>query len=294
MEYTVKQISKSEYPSFTASADLFAEKAFQKGCVFLAQTEDGRPVGMLAAKPGVAVLHVSYIYVKPFRRNQGIAKKLLQALQESTSTAIRICVREGHPCEQALQRLVQHFRMEEDDVIRSFICGMEEPWAKELHKKLWDERYERIFQRFFDRGYQLKSFEKSGKNIIHTLTELVGEEFEYNTNPGMYSNVNREYSYCLFQNGVPKAFSLIETKDGVAKMHLLSRARSSAPGSFLLPLVQSYTALQDAGYEKIVFIVYDNNTPMLSLLTDGFLKPYIAETKTQRYYIVNHFERSEK
>jgi hypothetical protein len=239
-------------------------------------------------------LNVAYIYVKPFRRNQGIAKKLLQALIECATTPVRICIYEGHPCEPILERLAEHFQMEEDDVIRKFVCAMEELWAKELHKRLWNERYERIFQRFFDRGYQLKSFEESGKNIIKKLTALVGEEFAYNTNPGMFTNVDWSCSYCLFLDGVPKAFSLIETKDGTATMHLLSRARSSAPGSFLLPLVQSYTTLQDSGYEKIVFIVYDNNTPMLSLLTDGFLKPYIVENKTQRYYIVNRFERSEK
>ena len=53
MDFSIKEISESEYPSFTATTDYIAQICFHDGLVLLAQTATGKPVGMLAARNGL-------------------------------------------------------------------------------------------------------------------------------------------------------------------------------------------------------------------------------------------------
>ena len=122
------------------------------------------------------------------------------------------------------------------------------------------------------------------ENIVKRIGELVGTEFEYNTNPLLFSNYDPRYSYCLFKNDQPIAFSLIETVGNMAVFHLLSRAKHSVSGAFLLPLFQTFTDLLADSFWKISFVVYHDNDRMRALSDNDFITQYVDKVQPFKVY----------
>jgi GNAT superfamily N-acetyltransferase len=271
----IRAIEKNEYPSFTATADYIAGICFSNGLVLLAETENGFPMGVLAAKKAMMFQEVSYIFVKPIFRNRGIATELFAKLIE-LSQNVTIRIKDDHPFKEALHALVVKFALEYDYSACSYIADVK---AKaDVHQALYESRYKRIIDRLLSRGYVLKRFEEC-ENVVKRIGELVGTEFEYNTNPMLFSNYDPRYSYCLLRDNQPLAFSLIETVGDMAVFHLLSRAEHSAPGAFLLPLAQTFTDLVADGFWKVSFVIYSDNDRMRALSDTNLITHYVNKVQ---------------
>ena len=280
MGIKIRTIEKNEYPSFTATADYIAGICFSNGLVLLAETENGIPMGVLAAKKAMMFQEVSYIFVKPIFRNRGIATELFAKLIE-LSPNVTIRIKDYHPFKEALNALVIKFALEYDYSAYSYIADVK---AKaDVHQALYESRYKRIIDRLLSRGYVLKRFEEC-ENIVKRIGELVGTEFEYSTNPLLFSNYDPRYSYCLFKNDQPIAFSLIETVGNMAVFHLLSRAKHSVSGAFLLPLFQTFTDLLADSFWKISFVVYHDNDRMRALSDNDFITQYVDKVQPFKVY----------
>jgi hypothetical protein len=271
----IRTIEKNEYPSFTATADYIADTCFSNGMVLLAETETGIPMGVLATKTTMMFQEVSYIFVKPIFRRRGIATALFAKLIE-LSPDITIRIKDQHPFREALDALVKKYALEYDYSACSYIADVKD--NADLHQDMYEKRYKRIFDRFLSRGYVLKRFEEC-ENVVKRIGELVGTEFEYNTNPMLFSNYDPRYSYCLLRDNQPLAFSLIETVGDMAVFHLLSRAEHSAPGAFLLPLAQTFTDLVADGFWKVSFVIYSDNDRMRALSDTNFITHYVNKVQ---------------
>ena len=208
MGLVIRQIGEDEYPSFTNTVDEIAKNCFSSGIVLLAETETGYPMGFLAAKKNIAVINVVYVYVKPLFRRRGIGTALfgeIVARQDNVAASIR----HGSSLEEAQHAFLKKFHFHYDFSYATYLSFAQE--CKELHREMWEKSYKKIFSRLLTRGCVLKRFEECEEDIVSRIGDMVGDEFAYNTNPGLYHSYSTKYSYCLFKNDVPIAFSLIET-----------------------------------------------------------------------------------
>ena len=280
MGIKIRTIEKNEYPSFTATADYIVDNCFSNGLVLLAETETGAPMGVLATKTAMMFQEVSYIFVKPVFRNRGIATALFAKLIE-LSPDVTLRIKEQHPFKDALEAIVKKFALEYDYSACSYISDVQA--SAGVHQALYEKRYKRIFDRLLSRGHTLKRFEEC-EDVVKKIGDLVGTEFEYNTNPMLFSNYDPKYSYCLFKGDQPIAFSFIETAGNMAVFHLLSRAEHSTPGAFLLPLVQTFTDLVIDGFWKLSFIIYTDNDRMRALSDNDFITHYVNKIQPFKVY----------
>ncbi|MBR4287936.1 MAG: GNAT family N-acetyltransferase [Clostridia bacterium] len=285
MGLIIKQIPKNEYPSFSPVSDQIAELCFDNptGILLLAETESGCPVGYISGYNTGRVTDVSYIFVRPLFRGRGIANELLEKMMDVSPNPVCIDVIEGHPKEDVLSALVKRFDMEVNFSASNYFVDMEK--AVPVHKKVCETRVNRIIDHLFKKGHTLKTFRECGEDIADRLSDLIGAEFEGNTNPRLFKEYDGRYSYCLFRGERPVAYSLIETKGDVAMFHLLSRAQHSYPGAFVVPLAQSFSDLIAAGYKTLTFTVYKNNQKMRALSDFDFINEYVSRIRNYVSYV---------
>ena len=285
MDLIIKQISKSEYPSFSPVSDQIAELCLDNptGILLLAETESGCPMGYIAAYGTARITDVSYVFVRPLLRGRGIATALFEKLMEVSEKPVSINVIEGHPYMDALYALVKKFDFKVQFSASNYFVDMEK--AVSVHKKVCETRLNRIIYHLFKRGHTLKTFRECGEDISDRLSDLIGAEFEGNTNPRLFKDYDDRYSYCLFRGERPVAYSLIETKGDVAMFHLLSRAQHSYPGAFVAPLTQSFSDLIAAGYKTLTFTVYKDNQKMRALSDFDFITEYVSRIRNYVSYV---------
>ena len=282
MELIIRKITETEYPSFSPISDQIAHICFSNstGILLLAETEGGCPVGYIAGYDTGRVIAVSYIFVRPLFRGRGVATALLEKMMDISSNAVSMDVIEGHPKEAVLAALVKRFDMEVNFSASNYFVDVEK--AAPVHQKVYETKLKRVMDYLFARGHTLKTFRECGPGIINQLSDLVGAEFEGNTNPRYFPDYDDRYSYCLFHGDRPVAFSLIETNGDVAVFHLLSRAEHSFPGVFVVPLCQTFTDLIAAGYKTVTFTVYKDNNKMRALSDVNFITEYVDHV---RHYV---------
>ena len=285
LELIVKEITESEYPGFSVISDQIAQLCFDNptGILLLAETPSGCPVGFIAAYNPGRVTGVSYIFVRPLFRGKGIASALLGKLMDISQNPVSMDVIEGHPSENVLAALVKRFDMEVNFSASNYFVDVEK--ATPVHQKTYETKVKRVMDYLFARGHTLKTFQECGPGIINQLSDLVGAEFEGNTNPRYFPDYDDRYSYCLFHGDRPVAFSLIETNGDVAVFHLLSRAAHSYPGVFAVPLHQTFTDLIEAGYKTVTFTVYKDNKKMRALSDMNFITEYVDRVRHYVAYI---------
>ena len=283
MELVIERITKNEYPSFSPISDQIAHLCFNRptGTLLLAKTESGIPLGYIAAYTTAFATDVSYIFVRPLFRRQGIAKALLKKLMELAEKPVSISVIEGHPQKEVMAALVKEFGFHVYFSASNYFVDVEK--AAPVHQKFCEDKLNRIIYHLYAKGHTLKSFRECGKDITDRLSDLIGEEFEGNTNPRLFRDYDDRYSYCLFKGERPVAYSLIETSGDVAMFHLLSRARHSYPGAFVIPLWKTFSELIDAGYQTVTFTVYKDNKKMRALSDFDFITEYVNRV---RHYVV--------
>ena len=285
MDLVIKKITKNESPSFTPVSDRIAELCFStpSGVLLLAEPESGCPVGSISAYTTPLATDVSYIFVRPLFRRKGIANALVQKLMDIAEKPVSINVIEGHPNREALAALVKKFGFYADFSASNYFVDMEK--AAPVHKKVCEARVNRVIDHLFARGHTLKTFRECGEGITDKLSDLIGEEFQGNTNPRLFDDYDDRYSYCLFRGERPVAYSMIETNGDVAVFHLLSRAKHSYPGAFVAPLNKSFSELLDAGYKTLTFTVYKNNDKMRALSDFDFITEYVSRVRHYVSYI---------
>lgn len=285
MELVIRKITETEYPSFSPISDQIAHLCFSNstGILLLAETEMGCPVGFIAAYNTGRVTDVSYIFVRPLFRGKGIAGALLKKMMDFSTNPVSIDVIEGHPREEVLAALVKRFDMEVNFSASNYFVDMEK--AAPVHQKIYETKAKRVEDYLFARGHTLKTFRECGPGIINQLSDLVGPEFEGNTNPRYFPDYDDRYSYCLFHKDRPVAFSLIETNGDVAVFHLLSKAAHSYPGAFVAPLAQTFSDLIAAGYKTVTFTVYKDNQRMRALSDVNFITEYVDHVRHYVAYI---------
>lgn len=285
MELVIRKITETEYPSFSPISDQIAHLCFShdNGILLLAETQSGCPVGYISAYANAHVTDVSYIFVRPLFRGRGVAKNLMKQLMDIAEKPVSINVIEGHPFEDALAALVKRFAFEVYFSASNYFVDVKK--AAPVHQKFYETKLNRILDHIFERGHTLKTFRECGEGIVNQLSDLIGEEFEGNTNPRLFDGYDDRYSYCLFHKERPVAYSLIETNGDVAMIHLLSRARHSYPGVFAVPLYQTFTDLIAAGYKTVTFTVYKGNQKMRVLSDFGFITDYVSRVRHYVAYI---------
>ena len=285
MQVAIRKISEKEYPSFSPISDRIAHLCFSRptGTLLLAESESGCPVGFIAVYTNEFVADVSYIFVRPLFRQRGVATALMKALMAAAKKPVSINVIEGHPQRAALAALVARLDFEVCFSASNYFVDVEK--AAPVHRSFCEDRLNRLLRRVFERGHTLKSFRECGDGIRKRLSDLIGAEFEGNTNPALFGSYDDRYSYCLFHGDRPVAYSLIETDGDVAMFHLLSRARHSFPGVFAVPLWRSFSDLLDAGYKTVTFTVYKNNERMRALSDIDFISEYVSRVRHYLAYI---------
>ena len=285
MDLMIRKITEAEYPSFSPISDQIAHLCFSRptGILLLAETEGGCPVGYIAGYNTGRVTDVSYIFVRPLFRGKGIAGALLEKMMDISPSAVSLDVIEGHPQEAVLAALVKKFDMEVNFSASNYFVDVEK--AAPVHQKTYETKLKRVMDYLFARGHTLKTFRECGPGIINQLSNLVGAEFQGNTNPRLFGDYDDRYSYCLFRGDRPVALSLIETNGDVAMFHLLSRAGHSYPGVFAVPLCQTFTDLVAAGYKTVTFTVYKDNTKMRALSDVNFITEYVDHVRHYVAYI---------
>ena len=285
MELVIRKITETEYPSFSPISDQIAHLCLSRptGILLLAETEGGCPVGYIAGYNTGRVTGISYIFVRPLFRGKGIANALLEKMMDISQNPISIDVIEGHPKEDVLAALVKRFDMEVNFSASNYFVDVEK--AAPVHQKVYETKLKRVMAYLFARGHTLKTFRECGPEIINQLSDLVGAEFQGNTNPRLFGDYDDRYSYCLFREDRPVAFSLIETSGDVAVFHLLSRAEHSIPGVFAVPLYQTFTDLIEAGYKTVTFTVYKDNKKMRALSDANFITEYVDHVRHYVAYI---------
>lgn len=285
MDFVIRKITETEYPGFSPISDQIAHLCFSRdnGILLLAENQSGCPVGYIAAYTNEYVADVSYIFVRPLFRGIGVAKNLMKQLMDIAEKPVSINVIEGHPFEDALAALVKRFEFDVYFSASNYFVDVEK--ATPVHQKFYETKLNRILDHIFARGHTLKTFRECGEGIATQLSDLIGEEFEGNTNPRLFDGYDDRYSYCLFRKERPVAYSLIETNGDVAMIHLLSRARHSYPGVFAVPLYQTFTDLIAAGYKTVTFTVYKDNKKMRALSDFGFITDYVSRVRHYVAYI---------
>ena len=285
MGLKIRKIEKNEYPSFAPTADKIAEMCFsaEYGVMLMAETETGYPIGYVAARENLIVTELMYIYIKPLFRGRGIATELFSQLMEFSRNPVSICVYDDHPQKEILLAFVRKFELEHNFSASTYISEVQK--CVQVHEKFCENRYKRISDFIFKRGCTLRRFDECGEGLVDLLSDMVGEEFAYNTNPALYSSYDGRYSYCLFdKNEVPVAFSFIHTNGDTAVFHLLSRAKHSPPGAFLCPLVRTYTDFIAGGIRTVTFTVYTNNSKMRALSDNDFIAEYVNKVRHYSTY----------
>lgn len=291
MDLKIREITKNEYPSFSPISDRIAHLCFSNtaGILLLAETETGCPIGYISAYITAYVTGVSYIFVRPLFRGRGVGAALFEKLIEVSEKPVSIDVVEGHPRKNILDALVKRFGLEVYLSASNYFVDMQE--VASVHKRVCETRMNRIIDRLFAKGHTLKTFRECGREITDRLSDLIGKEFEGNTNPRLFKDYDDRYSFCLFKGDRPVAYSLVETNGEVAIFHLLSRAEHSYPGAFLVPLEKSFSALLDAGYKTLTFTVYKDNKKMRALSDFDFITEYVNRTRNYVSYVEPTEER---
>ena len=77
VDFVIRKITETEYPGFSPISDQIARLCFSRnnGILLLAENQSGCPVGYIAAYANEYVADVSYIFVRPLFRGNGVAKK---------------------------------------------------------------------------------------------------------------------------------------------------------------------------------------------------------------------------